>query len=98
MQLFPLILVAMHGMGSLHHIVLALVAGHGAAVHIDDRGRVFAELQVLQLPLQIPSVTASMCGASARRDAQRVRGVPRKKTKRRRQAERELAGELRRSL
>ena len=42
-------------MGSLHHIVLALVAGHGAAVRIDDRGRVFAELQVLQLPLQIPS-------------------------------------------
>lgn len=44
----------MHGMGSFNHIVLALVAGHGAAVRIDDRGRVFAELQVMQLPLQIP--------------------------------------------
>lgn len=42
-----------HRMGSLPHLVLLLVAARRAAVRIDDQGRVFAELQVLQLPLQI---------------------------------------------
>ena len=56
---FPLILVAIHGMGSLHHIVLALVAGHGAAVRIDDRGRVFAELQVMNSLCKSPRAPRS---------------------------------------